>query len=87
MPIFASMETRIKEVAKAKGMDLKTLAKRLDISYQALNARMVGNPSLKVLKEIADVLKVSIFEIIASDQYTHHCYDENGEWRGVVRNP
>ncbi|MDM1294328.1 helix-turn-helix domain-containing protein [Sphingobacterium sp. N143] len=79
------MELRIKEVAKLQGMDLQTLSKRLGITYQALNARMVGNPSIKVLQEIADVLGVSVFEIIAADDNTYHSYDENKNWKGIVK--
>ncbi|GEJ46048.1 helix-turn-helix domain-containing protein [Chryseobacterium sp. ON_d1] len=79
------MKLRIKEVAKSKGIDLQTLAKKLDITYQALNARMVGNPSIKIIQSIADALECSVFELIASDQYAEHSYNENGEWRGVLK--
>lgn len=77
------MKLRIKQVAKSKGIDLQTLSKRLGITYQALNARMVGNPSAKVLQEIADVLECSIFELIESDKYTEHSFNEKGDWRGI----
>ncbi|WP_156307148.1 helix-turn-helix domain-containing protein [Sphingobacterium endophyticum] len=79
------MKLRIKEVAKAKGVDLQTLSKKLDITYQALNARMIGNPSMKVIQQIADVLEVSVFELIASDESTYHSYDENGNWMGIIK--
>lgn len=79
------MKLRIKEVAKAKGVDLQTLSKKLDITYQALNARMIGNPSMKVIQQIADALEVSVFELIASDEITYHSYDENGNWMGVFK--
>lgn len=42
------MKLRVKEIAKSKGMDLQTLSKKLGITYQALNARMVGNPSISI---------------------------------------
>lgn len=77
------MEFRIKEVAKSKGMDLQTLSKKLGISYQALNARMVGNPSAKVIQEIADVLDCSVIELIVPDKNVAHFYDEAGTWLGV----
>lgn len=79
------MKLRIKEVAKSKGIDLQTLAKKLDITYQALNARMVGNPSIKIIQTIADALECSVFELIASDQYAEHSYNEHGEWKGVLK--
>lgn len=77
------MELRIKEVAKDRGYDLKTLSKKLGITYQALNARMVGNPSAKVLQEIADVLDCSVIELIVADKDTAHFYDEKKEWQGI----
>lgn len=84
MSTFVSMELRIKEVAKLQGMDLQTLSKKLGITYQALNARMVGNPSIKVLQEIADVLEVTVFEIIAADdKYSHFYDDKTSEWLGI----
>jgi transcriptional regulator with XRE-family HTH domain len=52
-------------------------------TYQALNARMNGNPSARVLQEIADVLGCSVLELIATDKNLAHFYDENGEWQGV----
>ena len=79
------MNLRIKEVAKGRGYDLKTLAHKLGITYQALNARMVGNPSAKVIQEIADALDVSVFELIGADKNLAHFYDESGEWQGIRR--
>ncbi|GIM48807.1 helix-turn-helix domain-containing protein [Capnocytophaga stomatis] len=55
---------RIKEVAKSKGISLTELAQTLGITYQALNARIVGNPSLKALIEIANVLEVDVRDLI-----------------------
>ncbi|MBO1884864.1 helix-turn-helix transcriptional regulator [Capnocytophaga sp. Marseille-Q4570] len=55
---------RIKEIAKEKGIALNDLANMLGITYQALNARITGNPSLKVLIELANVLDVDVRELI-----------------------
>jgi transcriptional regulator with XRE-family HTH domain len=44
---------------------------------------MNGNPSARVLQEIADVLGCSVLELIATDKNLAHFYDENGEWQGV----
>jgi len=55
---------RIKEIAKEKGIALNDLANTLGITYQALNARIVGNPSLKVLIELANALDVDVRELI-----------------------
>lgn len=79
------MKLRIKEVAKSKNIDLQTLSKRLGITYQALNARMIGNPSIKVLNEIADVLKCDLLELLPAGKDYAHFYDENGIWQGIRR--
>ncbi len=80
------MNLRIKEVAKKKGFSLQELSKNLGITYQALNARMVGNPSIKVLKEISDVLTCDLHELIeTSEGYSHFYDDKTGEWLGIRR--
>ncbi|WP_018675650.1 helix-turn-helix domain-containing protein [Riemerella columbina] len=78
------MELRIKELSTSKGVSLQDLSKKLGISYQALNARMIGNPSVKVLKEIADALEVDLHELFTtSDAYSHFYDTETGEWLGI----
>jgi len=79
------MNLRIKEVAKSYGYDQKTLASKLGISRQALNARLNGNPSMKVIQEIADVLNCSVFELIEADRDIAHFHDATGYWLGVRR--
>ena len=61
---------RIKEIAKEKGIALNDLANMLGITYQALNARITGNPSLKVLIELANVLDVDVRELITPTKET-----------------
>ena len=78
------MKLRIKEVATSKGIDLQTLSKKLGITYQALNARMVGNPSMKVIQQIANALNVDPIELIETGLDFAHFYDDKtGEWLGV----
>lgn len=79
------MKLRIKEVAKLKGIGLQDLALKLGISRQALDARINGNSSAEKIQEIADALGCSVFEIIHSDQYAEHSYNEKGDWRGVIK--
>lgn len=79
------MKLRVKEIAKSKGMDLQTLSKKLGITYQALNARMVGNPSIKVLQEIADVLQCELIELLQVNPPFSHSYSPEGEWKGISR--
>lgn len=75
---------RIKEVAKSKGVSLTDLAQKLGITYQALNARIVGNPSLKALIEIANVLQVDVRELIEPTTATGakplYIKDDNGNF-------
>ncbi|WP_311327225.1 helix-turn-helix transcriptional regulator [Capnocytophaga sputigena] len=61
---------RIKEIAKEKGIALNDLANMLGITYQALNARITGNPSLKVLIELANVLDVDVRDLIEPTKST-----------------
>ncbi len=78
------MNLRIKEVAKSKGYSLQELSKKLGITYQALNARMVGNPSIKVLSEISKALNCEIHELIeTSGDYSHFYDDKTKEWLGI----
>lgn len=79
------MKLRVKEIAKSKGMGLQTLSKKLGITYQALNARMVGNPSIKVLQEIADVLQCELIELLQVNPPFSHSYSPEGEWKGISR--
>ncbi|GJQ03618.1 helix-turn-helix domain-containing protein [Capnocytophaga canimorsus] len=73
---------RIKEVAKSKGVSLTELAQKLGITYQALNARIIGNPSLKALIEIANVLEVDVRDLIEPTTSTAttplYIKDDNG---------
>ncbi|MDO4729419.1 MAG: helix-turn-helix transcriptional regulator [Bacteroidota bacterium] len=73
---------RIKEVAKSKGISLTELAQKLGITYQALNARIIGNPSLKALIEIANVLEVDVRDLIepttSTDTTPLYIKDDNG---------
>ncbi|WP_232745151.1 helix-turn-helix domain-containing protein [Capnocytophaga sp. H4358] len=73
---------RIKEIAKSKGVSLTELAQKLGITYQALNARIIGNPSLKALIEIANVLEVDVRDLIEPTTSTAttplYIKDDNG---------
>lgn len=79
------MKLRIKEVAKSKDIDLQTLSKKLGITYQALNARMVGNPSIKVLQEIAEILNCELVELLPVNPPFSHSYSPDGEWKGISK--
>lgn len=61
---------RIKQLSKAKGLSIKQLSEKADISYTRLSSIINGNgrPSLGTLERIAKVLDVDIQELI----YTSH---------------
>jgi len=60
---LANMELRIKEIAKAKGMQLKDVAKKMDIAPESLTRAIHRNPQLNTLKSIAEALEVDITEL------------------------
>lgn len=56
---------RIREVLKEQGITTKELAERMGISQSALNQSISGNPSVKVLRNIADALDVPVWQLFA----------------------
>lgn len=65
---------RIQEICKEKGITMQILAKRMNITYQALYASVSGNPTIGKLKEIADVLEVTIPDLFdRSENNTIYC--------------
>lgn len=57
-PIF-----RIKEIAKEKGISLKTVASRIGVGLSALSQSIDGNPTAERLQQIADALDVPITDL------------------------
>lgn len=76
------MKLRVKEVAKSKGMSLQELSKRLNISYQALDARTRKNCSLGIIQGMADVLECHALELIEAPKGYGHFYVD-GVWEGI----
>lgn len=70
------MELRIKELCYEHGITLAELANQLHVTYQALFQTLNGNPTLKKLQAIADILGVDIPDLFARTS-THlscpHC--------------
>lgn len=54
---------RIREIIAQQGITTKELAERLGISQSALNQNISGNPSVKVLSNIAYALGVELWEL------------------------
>lgn len=59
---------RIKDAIKEKGYTVQEIADKLGYTRQTLYTHMVGNPSIEVLKKIADVLHVHITDLFAKPQ-------------------
>jgi transcriptional regulator with XRE-family HTH domain len=55
----------IKRIAKEKGIQLRDLAERLEITKETLS-RLIngGNPTIKTLEKFANILDVDIKEIL-----------------------
>lgn len=57
------MALRIKEVCKAKGISMATIAKELGINPITLSQSLNGNPTLSRLTEVANILGVEVSEL------------------------
>lgn len=56
---------RIRDILKEQGITTKELAEKMGISQSALNQSISGNPSVKVLTNIADALNVPVWQLFA----------------------
>ena len=56
---------RIKEILKLKGMTMIQLAEKLEINRVNLSNSINGNPTLKSLLKIAEILEVDVSELFA----------------------
>lgn len=58
-----SMELRVKEICKEKGLQMQELADRLGITRITLTRNISGNPTISTLENIASALGVSVPEL------------------------
>jgi transcriptional regulator with XRE-family HTH domain len=70
---------RIKEVIKEKGLTMKEVAHRMGVKSSTLSRAINGNTTVVTLKRIADVLGVSISELMEKQETAHICPHCNGE--------
>ena len=56
---------RIREILKEQGITTKELAEKMGISQSALNQNISGNPSVRILSNIATALNVPIWQLFA----------------------
>lgn len=57
---------RIRDIIEQKGITTKEVADKLGISVSALNQSISGNPSVRVLENIATALDVPMWQLFAS---------------------
>lgn len=75
------MALRIKEVCKAKGIAMATIAKELGINPITLSQSLNGNPTLSRLTEVANILGVEVAELFEQPKTNqiYGCLYVNGE--------
>lgn len=71
------MNLRVKEICKAKGMQMQQLADVLGINRVTLTASINGNPTLSTLENIAKALGVEVTELF-SEKGTFTALVDNG---------
>lgn len=57
----------LKKRIKEKGFTLEMLATKMNVSQPSLSQIINGNPTYGKLKEIADILGISVAEIVRDD--------------------
>ena len=73
---------RIKSVAKQKEIPMATIAKELQIGYSAFYQKTTGSVKVETLRQIADILRCEIAELIPTGPEYAHFYDR-GQWLGI----
>lgn len=62
------LATRIKQIAKEKGMKMSDIAQVMNINPVNFSASINGNPTVGTLNKIANILKVDIYELFTYSQ-------------------
>ncbi|MFP3835324.1 helix-turn-helix transcriptional regulator [Chryseobacterium sp. SIMBA_028] len=78
------MQLRIKEVAKRKGLTMRSLSEKSGIDTVALSRYNTGvvEPPISRLQKIADVLDCEIAELLPVGENFGH-WELDGEWLGI----
>lgn len=66
---------RIEEILKEKGLTKGDLAESMGVSRQTLHSHLTGNPSLEILKRIAEALNLKVADL----------FEDNSGTIGVIR--
>lgn len=59
------MKLRIKDICREKGINLKDLAEKINITEVGLSKSINGNPTIQRLEEIAKALNVDFLELFS----------------------
>ena len=60
-----NLSSRVKELCRQRGIQLKDLAKEMGIAPESLSRAINGNPQLSTITSIADNLDIPISELFA----------------------
>lgn len=82
----------IQKVIKRKGFTIKEVAEKMSntreggkgVSQGSLSTILNGNPSINKLKDVANIIGVSVSELVADDNSFSAIIDYKGELRKVT---
>lgn len=77
---------RVDEICKEQGITMKDLAKRMNVTYQALYSSCSGNPTIGKVKEIADALNVHYFELLEEKREVEFYMKYQGDTKKITEN-
>lgn len=63
-----NLSSKVKELCRQRGIQLKDLAKEMGIAPESLSRAINGNPQLSTIKSIAENLEIPISELFASKE-------------------
>lgn len=58
----------VKAIARQKGMTMEQIANRLGITKGGLSKALNGNPTLKTLRSVAEILGVPVTDLFADEE-------------------
>lgn len=58
-----NLSSRVKELCRQRGIQLKDLAKKMGVAPESLSRAINGNPQLSTITSIADNLEISVSEL------------------------
>lgn len=58
----------VKAIARQKGMTMEQIAQRFGITKGGLSKALNGNPTLKTLRSVAEILSVPVTDLFADEE-------------------